>query len=112
MRQRQPRQHLESHLKFIRTLPCVVCGNNIETEAAHVRMGDGSIAKPMTGIGTKPDDIFTVPLCGLHHRSQHDAGNESAWWNEIGLDPVKIALALYVATGDFERGEQIAMRRN
>ena len=50
MSQRQPRQHDEKHLAFIRTLPCVVCGNDIETEAAHIRMMDPTVAKPMTGI--------------------------------------------------------------
>lgn len=108
--QRKPRQHLASHLDFIRSLPCCVCGNNIETEAAHIRMSDGSIAKPMTGNSTKPDDYYTVPLCSAHHRAQHAHGNERDWWKLMEIDPVKTALALYVATGDFERGEQIARR--
>ena len=110
LRQRQPRQHIASHLQFIRELPCVVCGNNIETQAAHVRMSDLMIAKPFCGIAMKPDDIFTVPLCGAHHDAQHKHGNEREWWKLMELDPVKIALALYVASGDFTRGEQIVRR--
>jgi len=108
--QRHPRQFYPDHLAFIRTLPCLVCANDIETEAAHIRMSDWSIAKPMTGVGTKPDDYYTVPLCSEHHRQQHAHGNERKWWERFNIDPVKVALALYVASGDFERGEQIARR--
>ncbi len=105
--QRKPRDKDEGHLKFIRTLPCIVCGNNIETECAHVRMADRTVAKPMTGIATKCDDRFTVPLCGAHHRNQHDHGNEHEWWLLADIDPIKAALALYSVSGDYERGLQI-----
>ncbi len=111
MRQRQPRDRSETHLAFIRTLPCIICANNIETEAAHIRMADRSIAKPMTGIATKCDDRFTVPLCGVHHRHQHDSG-ERDWWIMAGIDPIKLALALYSVTGDYERGCQIVSACN
>lgn len=105
MNQRSPRQHNEKHLAFIRTLPCLLCNNNIETEACHVRMADRSIAKP-NGFGAKPDDRFTVPLCGTHHREQHQHG-ENAWWTGKGTDPIKAALALYSVSGDFEAGCRI-----
>src|SRR3954466_3200558 len=107
MNQRRSRQFDPDHLAFIRTLPCVVCGNNIETEAAHVRMADRSVAKPMTGIATKCDDRFTVPLCGTHHRHQHEVGNEHKFWLAVGIDPIKAALALYSVSSDYQRGEQI-----
>ena len=110
LRQRQPRQHVASHLAFIRKLPCVICQNNVETQAAHVRMSDSTVAKPYCGIAMKPDDMFTVPLCGAHHNAQHKHGNEREWWRLMDLDPVKIALALYVASGDYERGCEIVAR--
>lgn len=110
MRQRQPRQHNAKHLDFIRGLPCVICGDDTSTEAAHVRMMDPSVAKPMTGLGIKSDDKFTVPLCGECHREQHDM-NEAAFWQAKEIDPVKKALALYAVSGDHEAGEQIARAR-
>lgn len=110
LRQRSPRQHVASHLEYVRTLPCCVCGNPIETQAAHVRMSDRMVAKPFCGIAMKPDDIYTVPLCGAHHDAQHSYGNEREWWAIMELDPVKIALALYVASGDYERGCEIVAR--
>lgn len=108
--QRHPRQHLEGHLKFIRTLPCVICGDDTSVEAAHVRYSDPTVAKVNSGVGAKPDDYYTVPLCGKHHRAQHAHGSERDWWKLMEIDPVKTALALYVNTGDFARGEQIARR--
>lgn len=113
MRQRQPRQHDEPHLAFIRTLPCLVCGNPHETQAAHIRFADLSVAKLAGGISIKPDDKYAVPLCGLEHNEQHDHGDERGWWTAKGIDPVKVALALYSVSGDFARGEQIVrMCRN
>jgi hypothetical protein len=103
MRQRQPRQKNDGHLQYIRTLPCAICGDDTTVEAAHIRMKDPSIGKPMTGIGTKPHDKFTLPLCGLHHRDQHLNG-EHEWWETVGIDPVKLALALYSVSGDYGEG--------
>ena len=107
--QRRPREKNDSHLKFIRSLPCLICDDGTTVEAAHVRYGDRSVKKPQTGIGTKPDDKYTVPLCGKHHREQHMEG-ERLWWSQWGIDPVKVALALYAESGDQERGEQIVQR--
>jgi hypothetical protein len=105
--QRRPREKSAKHLDFIRGLPCCVCGDNTSTEAAHVRMPDPTIAKPLTGIAIKPDDKFTVPLCGRHHAAQHSM-SEREWWYGKG-DPVKLALALYAVSGDHELGERIAL---
>jgi hypothetical protein len=108
---KQPRQHDAKHLQFVRGLPCCVCGDNTSTEAAHIRMADPMIAKPSPGTGTKAHDKFTVPLCGKCHREQHTR-SEGIWWAITGLDPIKIALALYSVSGDHEQGERIALRQH
>ncbi len=107
MRQRQPRIKLPKHLAFVRQLPCLVCQNDIETEAAHIRHGDPRIGKPMTGIAQKPDDFFVVPLCGEHHRSQHKFGDEQKWWGIMKRDAIAVALSIYAVTGDLGRAEYI-----
>lgn len=33
--------------------------------------------------------------------------NEAAFWNALAIDPLQLALALFDATGDEERAEQI-----
>lgn len=104
MKFRSPRQHDEKHLAYIRGLPCLVCGNNIETEAAHIRMADQRAAKNNPGIGAKPDDKWTVPLCGRCHREQHEM-NEGEFWDTQMIDPVFVAMALYLNTGNQEAGE-------
>lgn len=106
MRQRRPRKHDEAHLDFVRALPCLICGNNIETQAAHVKYSDARADKREVGKSEKPDDAFTVPLCGGCHRQQHD-GPERGFWILAGIDPIFVALALYRISGDHEAGEQI-----
>jgi hypothetical protein len=106
MNQRQPREHNEKHLRFIRGLPCVVCRNDIQTEAAHVRFSCADVGKINPGVGAKPHDKWTVPLCGEHHRMQH-AWNEPAFWRAAGKDPIRIAQDLWAHSGDQEMGERI-----
>jgi len=109
--QRQPRQHNEAHLNFIRGLPCIVCANNIETQAAHIRMADPRILKRQSGMQEKPDDIFTLPLCGEHHAMQHRM-SEQKFWMWVGVDPILVALALWYSRGDQEKCEQILQARS
>ena len=101
---RTARRHNAAHLQFIRNLPCIKCLDCTSVEAAHIRRADARIAKPITGIGIKPDDRFVLPLCGRHHRIQHEIGENAFWEN---CDPELWALALYSITGDQEAGEKI-----
>lgn len=102
---RQPREKDEGHLKFVQSLPCCVCLDNTSTEAAHVRYAEPRAGKRHTGMGEKPADRFTVPLCNEHHREQH-SGNERAFWAGKEIDPIMLSLALYGVTGNHEAGEQ------
>jgi hypothetical protein len=47
-----------------------------------------------SALGRKPSDEFAVPLCRSHHR----AGDERAWWQANGIDPVKVARKLWKHT--------------
>jgi hypothetical protein len=38
---------------------------------------------------------FTVPLCRTHHRELHRSGSEYLWWENVGIDPLKIARKLW-----------------
>ena len=104
--QRRPRIHDERHLAWVRRLPCLICKNEVETEACHVRMADPSIGKLNSGLGQKPHDYFVVPLCGAHHRRQH-MQNEREWWAAHNVDPVKLALMLFAVSGDHQEAERI-----
>jgi len=94
LRQREPRQHDKRHLDFVRSLPCCICGEDTTVEAAHIRTGSIPHGKRSTGLQEKPSDKWAVPLCGKHHREQHAAGNEIAWWASYGKDPFMIAIGL------------------
>lgn len=106
MTARAPRQHDEKHLSFIRSLPCLVCFDNTSTEAAHVRMSDLRAAKVNPGVGAKPDDCWTVPLCSQCHREQHEMG-EAKYWDAQMIDPIFIAMALHLHTENHEACEVI-----
>ena len=58
------------YLDYIRSLPCVHCGNP-ETEPHHViGIGAGKM-------GGKADHLHTIPLCRYHHDLVH--GDVDAW---------------------------------
>lgn len=109
MRQRQPRQRDEAHCKFIRSLPCIITGENTSVECAHLRFTDLRVDKNNAGVGAKPDDMWTVPLSGAMHRKQHATGNERKFWHQFGIDPIFYAMALYINSGDYERCCRIVM---
>ena len=107
--QRRPRVSALDHLDFIRSLPCLVCGTPDRTEAAHIRMASLGLAKRETGKGEKPSDCWTVPLCNAHHREQHGM-RERGFWARYEIRGLVVALALWAATGDYDRGLQIIKR--
>ena len=49
-------------------------------------------------LGRKASDEFAVPLCRVHHRAAHRAGDERAWWQATGINPIKIARKLWKHT--------------
>ncbi len=67
------------HLRFVASLPCLVCGRT-PSHAHHLRF-----MQPRS-MRSKVSDEWTVPLCLLHHRALHDVGSEQTWWAEHGID--------------------------
>lgn len=102
MQQRRPRVKDEKYLAWIRSYSCLLCENNVEVEACHVRLEDPLVDKRETGMGEKPDDRWTLPLCGYHHRDQH-RGGEQQFWNRHRVNPISACLALQVAYRDDNR---------
>lgn len=101
-----PRLTSESHLAFIRQLPCLICLNDIETQACHVRYSDSRFGKVNPGLAQKPHDMWTLPMCGRHHDLQHSM-NEKRFWTELGIDPLPLCLALWHISGQFERADRL-----
>lgn len=104
--QKRPREKDQTHLKWIGTLRCCVCGRP-DVDAAHIRSANSLYGKRETGGAEKASDKFTVPLCREHHDEQHKAGNELKWWAAKQIDPFGLALALHHASGDDELAEGI-----
>jgi hypothetical protein len=108
LRQKEPRQHDEKHLAFVRKSGCCVCpkGVNRHTEAAHIRFACLAIDKPATGMQEKPSDCWTVGLCDYHHRTgilaQHKM-SEPDFWEMHGRNPFEIAARLWIESGGAAR---------
>jgi ERF superfamily len=85
------RERDRHHLKFVASQPCLVCGRT-PSDAHHVKFAE------QRAMGRKVSDRFTVPICRLHHRELHRGGNERIWWENLGIDPLKIAAALWNET--------------
>jgi hypothetical protein len=49
-------------------------------------------------MGCKVSDEWVVPLCFLHHRALHEAGNEERWWDEQRIDAKSEAEKLWRST--------------
>lgn len=110
MNTKNPRIHNKKHLAWIRTLPCILTGRP-NVDAAHIRFSDAAYGKINPGVGAKPHDFWTLPLSRDMHDAQHRM-NERKFWQYHGIDdPLKIALALYVNTGDDEAAAAI-LREN
>jgi hypothetical protein len=82
------RERNRDHLRFVASQPCLVCGRT-PSDPHHLRF-----AEPRA-MARKVSDRFTVPICRLHHRELHRRGNERAWWQSQGIDPLVIAADLW-----------------
>ena len=76
------------HLKWVASLGCTVC-QRMPADAHHLKR-----VQP-NALASKPGDQWTVPLCRLHHRALHDAGDETRWWDKQKIDPVELAEKLW-----------------
>ena len=83
-----PRLRDKSHLKFVASQACLVCGRT-PSQAHHLKHAQ------VRALGRKPGDQWTVPLCAIHHRKLHDHGNEAIWWPSNNIDPLKVAEGLW-----------------
>jgi hypothetical protein len=95
-----PRRHRDrEHLRHVAKQPCLICGRK-PSDPHHLRF-----MQPRA-LGRKASDEFAVPLCRIHHRLVHRVGNEAAWWQDAGIDPVKVAHKLWQET----RGDESRIR--
>ena len=53
-----------AYLRWVRSLPCLVCRTTRDVEAAHTGAH---------GISQKSSDLSAIPLCGKHHRTGDDS---------------------------------------
>ena len=78
----------KEHRKFVLRQPCLVCGR-VPSDPHHL-----TFTQPRA-MGRRVSDEFTVPICRAHHRELHRSGNEAAWWRQLNIDPLPVALKLW-----------------
>jgi len=83
------RERDRDHLRFVAAQPCLVCGR-IPSDPHHIRFAE------QPAMGRKASDRFVVPICRL--RELHRRGNERAWWQQQGIDPLPAAAILWART--------------
>ena len=92
------------YLSLVRQLPCIKCGIDYKSIAAHVRMQSAAHGK-RGGTGKKPPDRWCLPICEWDHtmdkNSQHRVG-ERHFWNDLNLNPLLICERLYEARSDIK----------
>jgi hypothetical protein len=81
----------KNHRKFVFRQPCLVCGR-VPSDPHHL-----TFTQPRA-LGSRVSDEFTVPICRVHHRELHRAGDEAAWWRRLNIDPLPVALRLWQQT--------------
>jgi hypothetical protein len=88
----EPRRYRnKEHLRFVAQQACLVCGRQ-PSDPHHLRF-----TQPRA-LGRKVSDEFVAPLCRIHHREVHRAGDERGWWKRAGIDPVAVARKLWSTT--------------
>lgn len=116
--QRQPRVRASDYMGWISRLPCVACmcvgkfDNRVHV--MHLRAGSLEHGKRATGMAEKPSDKpWTLPGCPHHHlnggrEAQHDyPGGEVAFWNDKGICPFDLCLALERAYDEGRAGAPV-----
>lgn len=102
--ERTPRQLKQSHIDFLKRLPCVCClMTGVETygcDPAHIRTTSLMHGKGETGGGRRADDRWCLALCRRHHDQQHNTGSERNFWSMYRIDPFLLALILWGLTGN------------
>jgi ERF superfamily len=79
------------HLRYVAQQACLVCGRK-PSDPHHL-----GFTQPRA-LGRKVSDEFAVPLCRIHHRLLHRSRDERAWWQQAGIDPIKVARRLWKTT--------------
>ena len=109
--QRRERVSDEAHVKFIRSLPCIFRAYDDcfgEIHAHHIRYADLKYGKRDLG-RERADDWHTVPLCRSHHNMLHNVG-EKKFWAFGKINPIPLAMALYLYSGETKLAEEMLRR--
>lgn len=96
----------KSHLTWIKTLPCLLCGRMAD-HPHHLLRGVDSLPK---GMGRTNPDRWAIPACWRCHEAIHGAADDEAFLAARGYSGRDVAFALWGVSGDTEAGLRIVLR--
>ncbi|MGL5370810.1 MAG: DUF968 domain-containing protein [Plesiomonas shigelloides] len=88
LRPKRIRWESTKYTRWVKTQPCVCCGATADDPHHLIGSGQG-------GTGTKAHDIFTFPLCRVHHDELHR--DPLSWANNYGSQIRHVVKTLDVA---------------
>lgn len=94
----------------IRDCGCIIAGCNADAQCAHLRFSSAEYGKFNPGVGSKPHDKFSLPLCQWHHLDAPDAQhkqNEQEFWSSYSIDPLAVAASLWEARDSLDDMQKI-----
>lgn len=88
----------EEYREWQRALPCLKCIEEFDIELAPIYQNECAHDRIETdgGMGMRPSDIYSCPLCHEHHAEQHRVGAITFWGGNMRAMK-KTCLALYEA---------------
>lgn len=75
----------QAHCNWLRGFACCACDSDVCIEVSHIRIGtDG-------GMGRKPSDYYSLPLCKICHQSLHQKG-ERTFYDVNNISALELAV--------------------
>jgi len=97
------REEHEEYTEWVaETHACCACGLDDDTTIPHHLRE----FVPDTGVGTKPDDYDTVPLCYDCHQTLEDSPSKE-FWEDKPVDPIRVAREMVREAAPLMRDDEI-----
>lgn len=74
---KEKRHRDRKYLDSYRDATCIACGSDYGVIGAHIRTGNEG------GMGLKPSDFLTLPLCFSCHQDQENNPGAEWWTNHV-----------------------------
>jgi hypothetical protein len=89
----------KAHMSYVASQPCIVCMWQY-VQVHHLTCSPDPKAR-----GLKAGDNWTLPMCADDHTALHARGDERAFWQALGIDPLQAAERLWLESEAIRAGK-------